>query len=148
MNGISAAPDAGISVSDAGTSAPDAGTSTLDAGASDGSTGVDAGTPDGGTSRDGGALLTQECRTGPLLPAEVSGGITGARECCTRDGVCHLNAPVGTSLQSLWGVNDSDVWAVGTGGVSLHWNGRGWTFVPTPTGEDLFAVWARASNDV
>jgi hypothetical protein len=51
------------------------------------------------------------------------------------------------TLHGLWGSSDSDVWAVGNGGLILHHDGKSWSSVPSPTKNDLNAVWG-AGQDV
>jgi hypothetical protein len=33
-------------------------------------------------------------------------------------------------LTSVWGSGPSDVWAAGSGGTIIHWDGSGWTTTP------------------
>jgi hypothetical protein len=51
-------------------------------------------------------------------------------------------------LTSLWGTAANDIWAVGSGGTILHYDGTAW--VPTPTGlqNTFFGVWGSSANDV
>jgi hypothetical protein len=44
-------------------------------------------------------------------------------------------------LFKVWGSGPDDVWAVGTGGVILHFDGQTWSAADSPTGERLIAVW-------
>ena len=48
----------------------------------------------------------------------------------------------------FWGVAPDDVWLVGLGGATWHWDGKLWTSVPTGTSEPLFTVWGASSRDV
>jgi hypothetical protein len=64
----------------------------------------------------------------------------------------------GNSLTAVSAVSHDDVWAVGqyTGyknrALAMHWNGKVWSFVPTPDpgglGESLLGVSAASHNDV
>jgi hypothetical protein len=58
--------------------------------------------------------------------------------------------PTGTTaaFHGLWGAADNDVWAVGTGGTIVHWDGAAWSQVASNTGLDLFAVWGSGPRDV
>jgi hypothetical protein len=51
-------------------------------------------------------------------------------------------------LNAIWGTSASDVWAVGSGGTILHYDGAAWT--PTPSGvlNTFHAVWGSGPNDV
>ena len=44
------------------------------------------------------------------------------------------------ALYKVWGKAGSDAWAVGTGGVSLHFDGATWTYVDTVSYVNLFTV--------
>lgn len=44
------------------------------------------------------------------------------------------------ALYKVWGGAANDVWAVGTGGVSLHYDGTTWSFVDTVTTVTLFTI--------
>ena len=48
----------------------------------------------------------------------------------------------------VWGSSASDVFAVGGGGVILHYNGSTWTQMSSNTGEPLFGVWGSSASDV
>lgn len=43
-------------------------------------------------------------------------------------------------LNGIWGYTHEDVWAVGSKGNILHFDGAGWTKIPSPTQEDLFDI--------
>jgi hypothetical protein len=51
-------------------------------------------------------------------------------------------------LYRVRGSGPDDVWAVGTGGIILHWNGAAWSGVPSGTTEDLFDLWVSGPRDV
>lgn len=46
----------------------------------------------------------------------------------------------GPGLNSVWGSARNDVWAVGTGGTIIHFNGTAWSTQPSPTTGDLWVV--------
>jgi hypothetical protein len=52
------------------------------------------------------------------------------------------------SLTSVWGSSKSDVWAVGSGGTIIHYDGTKWTATPTPVRNTFHAVWGSGPNDV
>jgi hypothetical protein len=51
-------------------------------------------------------------------------------------------------LAAVWGSSASDVWAVGSGGTIIHYDGNNWT--PTPSGvpNTFYGVWGSGPNDV
>lgn len=56
-------------------------------------------------------------------------------------------------LTSVWGSGKDDVWATGSGGTVIHWDGVEWTPTPLPSGtqpiKDTFhALWGTGPNDV
>lgn len=61
-------------------------------------------------------------------------------------------SPAGVSslyaLTSVWGSSKNDVWAVGSGGTIVHYDGTAWT--PTPTGikNTFYAVVGSSATDV
>lgn len=59
----------------------------------------------------------------------------------------HLS-PGGPSLQSVWGTAVDDVFAVGEGGVILHYDGSSWSPQASGTAADLFEVSGSSSTDV
>jgi hypothetical protein len=52
------------------------------------------------------------------------------------------------ALFKVWGSGADDVWAVGTGGVILHFDGDAWTPTTSPTDDRLIAVWGTTADDV
>lgn len=62
--------------------------------------------------------------------------------------------PVPTNLSTLytltkvWGSSASDVWAVGSGGMTAHWDGAAWKVIPTSVKNTFRAVWGTGANDV
>src|SRR5439155_245664 len=51
--------------------------------------------------------------------------------------------PSGTTqvLYGVWGSGRKDVFAVGTGGTILHYDGTSWTVQPSGTPQVLYGVW-------
>jgi hypothetical protein len=65
-----------------------------------------------------------------------------------------VNYSQGT-LRSIFGLSESDIWAVGEYDVGVnsysliaHWNGVNWETLRDPNYPGLFAVWGRSSTDV
>jgi hypothetical protein len=57
------------------------------------------------------------------------------------------------SLTNVWGSGKDDVWATGSGGTVIHWNGSAWTPTVVPSDtlpiKDTFrALWGSGPNDV
>jgi hypothetical protein len=55
------------------------------------------------------------------------------------------------ALTSIWGSSASDVWAVGSGGSVVHYDGESWKAVNAPSGvegETFHAVWGSGPVDV
>lgn len=48
----------------------------------------------------------------------------------------------------IWGLGPNDIWAVGLGGASWHWDGKRWSSVPTGQTEHLYSVWGSSSQDI
>ena len=51
-------------------------------------------------------------------------------------------------LDGIWGSSGSDVFAVGSGGTILHYDGSGWTPMTSGITTYLYGVWGGSSNDV
>ncbi len=56
-------------------------------------------------------------------------------------------SPTTSDLRSVWGTSASDVWAVGSGGVALRWDGASWRSFATGTAANLTSVWAARSDE-
>ncbi len=56
-------------------------------------------------------------------------------------------SPTDNSLHAVTMLSLNDGWAVGSGGVILHWNGTEWTGVPSPTRQMLYDVDMASPND-
>jgi hypothetical protein len=52
------------------------------------------------------------------------------------------------ALQALWGSRQSDVWAAGSRGTLLHWDGEGFAIASSGTSENLNGMWGSSSSDV
>ena len=76
------------------------------------------------------------------------------KDCVTCDaatGWCRDITAITAGARALYGISgfdSSDVWAVGAGGVAVHWNGKRWIPQRTGTTRTLNAVWAVAADDV
>ncbi|AKU95347.1 hypothetical protein AKJ09_02011 [Labilithrix luteola] len=68
------------------------------------------------------------------------------------DGVafCPVPLPLDSTraLRTVWGTQKDDVWAVGTAGTVMHWDGTSWASVPAKTTRTLTTVTGSSKNDV
>ena len=59
-----------------------------------------------------------------------------------------MSVPTSSGLNGVWASSRSDAWAVGPGGLVLHFDGSEWSEVASGTSASLFAVWGLAPDDV
>lgn len=88
--------------------------------------------------------------------ADATACDAAAESCTTEVASCETvawcmvttNVSVLYALGAVWGSGPNDVWAAGSGGTIIHYDGKTWT--PTPSGvHDTFnAVWGSGPNDV
>lgn len=85
-------------------------------------------------------LVPRKCENPPKPPA------------CTKNTVCtYAFSPTNKSLFGVHAIAPNDIWAVGSVGTVLHWDGTAWRSVSLgtlSTTRDLFDVWASGPNDV
>lgn len=93
-----------------------------DAGVVDGDAACDAGDPSCTTS-----MLT--CESADWCPAQTG-----------------LDGRIG--LQGIWGSSKTDVWAVGSAGNIVHFDGTAWKGTPSGTNQSLYAIWGNGPSDV
>ena len=55
---------------------------------------------------------------------------------------------IDTQLNGVWGAAANDIWAVGDGGVIVHFNGVDWSTIPSGTTENLSSIWGSGPNDI
>ncbi|MCC6750063.1 MAG: hypothetical protein IT371_20525 [Deltaproteobacteria bacterium] len=141
-----------------GTTAPQGDGGLTDAAASSGWDGGDGGSAVDGARADGRATGVGDARAGgdralggdggvardaylPALPTGVTPWVVVPRVT-----TAHLN--------DLWGASPTDLWAVGSSGTTLHYDGKSWQAVPNglvlPGGKPMYlwSVMGRASNDI
>ena len=57
--------------------------------------------------------------------------------------------PTGDAIRGVWGSAMNNVYAVGSAGTLLHYDGSSWRMLTTRLGEDvMWDVWGAASNDI
>ncbi len=56
--------------------------------------------------------------------------------------------PQAALFHGIWGSSGSDVFAVGTGGLIMHFDGTTWTQMASPVAQDLYCVWGSGPSDV
>jgi hypothetical protein len=52
------------------------------------------------------------------------------------------------ALTSIWGASKNDVWAVGSNGTVMHWDGTEWSSTPVKLQNTFNTVWGSGPNDV
>ncbi len=69
---------------------------------------------------------------------------------CSQVEWCLVESGVRSSerLNSVWGSSKSDVWAVGSRGSVVHYDGATWKAVPIDNKSTFFAIWGSGPNDV
>ena len=81
--------------------------------------------------------------------ADAGVPITGATTICSSGNWCWSHPfPQGNWLYATWGTSDTNLWAVGAGGVILHWDGAAWSQFASNTTADLSAVWGSSGSDI
>jgi hypothetical protein len=56
--------------------------------------------------------------------------------------------PQNNDLYAIWGFSAEDIFTVGSNGTILHFNGKTWSPMDSPTSESLYGIWGTASNNV
>ena len=91
------------------------------------------------------------------LDAGSDGGCEPSDEGCVSEVIscdeadwCPVPTHVSTRflLKGVWGSGPNDVWAVGSGGTIIHWDGKDWTSTPTGSMNTFHAVWGSGPTDV
>ena len=119
-------------------SGPDAFAPILDAG-SDRSEGDD----DDGDGADAGSVADAGCEADNprCMPTEVS---------CDETEFCPLKGAVDprVALTSVWGSGKDDVWAAGSLGTVVRWDGASWAAHSIPTTYTLFGLWGSGHSNL
>ncbi len=89
--------------------------------------------------------------------AVVDGGCDASEPDCVSELIscdeaawCPVPTTVSTRflLTSVWGSSSTDVWAAGSGGSIVHWDGTAWKETPTGVKNTFRAIWGSGPNDV
>jgi hypothetical protein len=87
--------------------------------------------------------------------ALLLGGLVGLAACgkskqfpTTLGWVLESPLPGGNSVSSVWGSSPSDVFAVGTDGTILHYDGSTWSAMVSGTANDLYSIWGSSHSDI
>ncbi len=78
------------------------------------------------------------------------GGCTTHELTCAEADFCAVPSGVDNryALLDLWGTSDKDVWAVGSGGTVIHWDGAAWKHLASGRKDTMRGVGGRSANDV
>ncbi len=98
--------------------------------------GTDAGTEDAEPVDAGCRPTDENCVTHQLSCDE-------APWCPVATGVSGFYA-----LTAIWGSSKNDVWAVGSGGTIVHWDGAKWTATPASVKNTFNAIWGSGPDNV
>ena len=84
------------------------------------------------------------------LDAGDGGGCGPRALSCAEADFCEVATGVDAryTLLDVWGSSKSDVWAVGSGGTIIHWDGAAWTRVPLAVHDTLRGVGGSSASDV
>ena len=93
-----------------------------------------------GPSSEGRATAAEP---GVLVHLQRSGGRWTTQLYSANNADVALKLPAVAVLHRVWGNGLGDVWAVGTGGTVLHWDGRSWQQQQSPTALPLYGVQGR-----
>lgn len=95
----------------------------------------------------GGCAGPGPCSITVTGPSQLEAG-TSPR-ICNKDGWCWMNPlPQGNDLRAIWGSAANDIWAVGTGGTILHYDGLAWRPVDSGTNVDLYSICGIDKDDI
>jgi len=77
-------------------------------------------------------------------------GCTTEIAACETVSWCMVPTPVAAAhtLTAIWGANANDIWAVGSGGTIIHYDGAAWTATPTGYPNTFFAIWGSGPRDI
>lgn len=75
--------------------------------------------------------------------------VASAQRICNADNWCVQNPlPQNHRLNDLWGFSSADIWAVGSQGTVLHYDGTSWKAMDVPIQTNLVSVWGPSPGDI
>ncbi|MBX3208905.1 MAG: hypothetical protein KF764_27990 [Labilithrix sp.] len=115
--------------------------------------------PDADLGPDAAPPTTDDDASDPIDaggPPEDAGCEAGDPRCaetelpCAETDFCPVTGVVDAryALTAIWGSSKDDVWAVGSAGTVLHWDGQSWKPRPVATGHTLFGVWGSGAGEL
>lgn len=79
----------------------------------------------------------------------VTANLIPPRVCGQDTRLCWENPlPAGNQPARMWALSATDAWAVGRGGMIVHWNGSFWGGIPSGFTKTLQGIWGSSANDV
>lgn len=106
-------------------------------------------------SRD--ASFVPEANVGEAGASAVDAGCDAADPQCVAEVVpceqvewCSVSTNVGAlcELATVWGTSSNDVWAAGSTGTIVHWDGAAWTAIPSGVQNTFYGLWGSGPHDV
>lgn len=98
-----------------------------------------------------------ELDAGPVEGGLDEAGCDATDAGCTKEIVpcdsvswCLAPTPVSAAytLTAIWGAKENDIWAVGSGGTIIHYDGTTWTATPTGYANTFFGIWGSGPRDI
>lgn len=89
--------------------------------------------------------------------ADADAGCSAGDPTCTTeeltcDQVAWCSSDTGVSrddrFTKIWGSSATDVWAIGSRGIAVHWDGSTWKPFSLPVKATFFALWGSGPNDI
>ncbi|MBX3188015.1 MAG: hypothetical protein KF819_13415 [Labilithrix sp.] len=93
---------------------------------------------------DASAVITSDAGDAPPDDAALEGPTCASADFCP----VSVGVDPRYALTSIWGSSATDVWAVGSGGTVVHYDGATWRLAATGIVETLHAVWGSGPTDV
>lgn len=92
--------------------------------------------------------------TSDVVPVSATGAtrvsiaMKAAGNACSKGGWCSENpVPLGRTLSAIWGASEKDIWAVGSFGTILHYDGADWALEDSGVESvDLTSVWGSGAD--
>jgi hypothetical protein len=101
-----------------------------------------------------GALGLVGCKKG--AGADTDGGLDGGEDACDLSTEPGFDGGVGIpwsgailpNFFDIWGTAPDNLYAVGSSGLVMHWDGSSWTQETVPAVGDLLGIWGSAADDI